>query len=86
MTNLILVESPTKARTLTKFLGGKYDIQASLGHIRDLPKGEFGVDIEHDFAPKYIIPTDKKKIISALKQKVKDAKKIINHTFKNSAG
>jgi len=86
MTNLILVESPTKARTLTKFLGGKYDIQASLGHIRDLPKGEFGVDIEHDFAPKYIIPTDKKKIISALKQKVKDAKKIILATDPDREG
>src|SRR3989344_6298979 len=77
MKSLILVESPTKAKTLTRFLGGKYIIEASLGHIRDLPKGNFGVDIEHDFEPKYVIPKDKRKIIENLKSQVKDLDKII---------
>lgn len=61
MQNLVIVESPTKARTLAKFLGSSYQIEASMGHIRDLPKSEFGVDIEGDFEPKYIIPRDKRK-------------------------
>jgi len=86
MKNVILVESPTKAKTLTKFLGGKYIIEASLGHIRDLPKGNFGIDIEHDFEPKYVIPSDKRKIIENLKNKVKDAEKIILATDPDREG
>lgn len=70
---LILVESPTKARTLTRFFGKKYDVEASVGHIRDLPKGELGVDIEKDFEPRYVIPKDKQKILTGLKKKVKTA-------------
>ena len=65
---LILVESPTKARTLTKYLGKEYQIEATMGHIRDLPKSVLGVDILHDFAPTYIIPTAKKKRVSELKK------------------
>jgi DNA topoisomerase-1 len=73
MKTVILVESPTKAKTLNKFLKGKYEIQASLGHIRDLPKGNLGVDIENNFEPKYVIPKEKKKTVDALKRLVKDA-------------
>src|SRR3989344_2917264 len=73
MQNLVIVESPTKARTLQKFLGDKYQIEASMGHIRDLPKSEFGVDIEHNFEPKYIIPRDKKKRVNELKKAAKVA-------------
>lgn len=67
MQNLVIVESPTKARTLSKFLGKSYRIEASMGHIRDLPKSELGVD-EENFEPKYIIPRDKKKKVNELKK------------------
>lgn len=86
MKDLILVESPTKAKTLFKFLKGKYDIEASLGHIRDLPKGNLGVDIENNFAPKYVIPNDKRKLVEALKNKVKDADRVILATDPDREG
>src|SRR3989344_8187047 len=73
MNNLVIVESPTKARTLQKFLGGQYQIEASMGHVRDLPKSEFGVDIEHNFEPQYIIPRDKKKRVNGLKKVAESA-------------
>ncbi len=73
MSNLVIVESPTKARTLQKFLGDKYQIEASMGHIRDLPKGDFGVDIEHNFEPQYIIPRDKRKRVNELKKEAEKA-------------
>ncbi len=69
MSNLVIVESPTKARTLSRFLGSKYQIEASMGHVRDLPKGEFGVDTQHNFEPNYIVPKDKKKRVNDLKKK-----------------
>src|SRR5688500_16421566 len=59
--NLVIVESPTKAKTLQKYLGTGYKVTASRGHIRDLPKSELGVDVERDFAPRYVIPTGSKK-------------------------
>jgi len=68
MSDLVIVESPTKARTLSKFLGPDYHIEASMGHIRDLPKGDLGVDVENNFEPKYIIPRDKKKRVNELKK------------------
>lgn len=68
MNNLVLVESPTKGRTLQRFLGNKYQIEATMGHVRDLPKGDFGVDIEHDFEPDYVVPTDKRKRVNELKK------------------
>ena len=74
--HLVIVESPAKARTLSKILGGKYSIKASLGHIRDLPKSRLGVDIEHDFTPKYVVSRDKSKAVRELKQAVKSAGKI----------
>jgi DNA topoisomerase I len=74
MQNLVIVESPTKARTLAKFLGSKYQIEASMGHIRDLPKAELGVDVEQNFEPKYVIPRDKKKRVNELKKTATGAK------------
>ena len=74
MNNLVIVESPTKARTLARYLGAGYQIEASMGHIRDLPKSEMGVDIEHDFEPQYIIPRDKRKKVNELKKQAQEAK------------
>ncbi|MEA3292932.1 MAG: toprim domain-containing protein, partial [Patescibacteria group bacterium] len=59
--NLIIVESPTKSKTIGHFLGKEYKIMSSYGHVRDLPKGEFGIDIENNFQPKYVIPTRARK-------------------------
>ncbi len=70
---LVIVESPAKARTLGKILGKGYALKASIGHIRDLPKSQIGVDVEKDFSPKYVIPPDKKKIVNELKEAVKNA-------------
>lgn len=69
---LIIVESPTKIKTLRKFLGPKYLIESSVGHIRDLPEKEFGIDIENDFEPKYTILPDKEKVIARLKSAAKE--------------
>ncbi len=66
MNHFIIVESPAKARTIKKFLGAKYNIKASMGHIRDLPKKELGIDTEHDFEPTYEVSADKKKIVKEL--------------------
>lgn len=65
--NLVIVESPAKAKTISKFLGKNYRVRASMGHVRDLPKSKFGIDVEKHFKPTYIVPTDKKKTISQLK-------------------
>ncbi|MBE9470429.1 MAG: type I DNA topoisomerase, partial [Chloroflexi bacterium] len=73
---LVIVESPAKARTLSKFLGRSYVIKASLGHVRDLPKASLGVDIENDFAPKYVIPQQKRKIIKEIKEAANEASSI----------
>jgi DNA topoisomerase I len=70
---LIIVESPTKARTIKKFLPTRYAVKASVGHIRDLPKSTLGVDVEHDFAPKYLTIKGKGDIIKELKSAVKTA-------------
>jgi len=75
--NLIIVESPTKAKTIAKFLDKTYKVESSFGHIRDLPKSEMGVDIEHDFVPKYIIPTKAKKTVSNLKALAAKADEVI---------
>src|SRR3989338_6228730 len=74
---LILVESPTKASTIKKFLGENYKVSATYGHVRDLPKSKLGVDIEHDFAPQYIIPLKARKVVSALKKESKKAEETI---------
>ena len=73
---LIIVESPAKANTIKKFLGGKTKVIASMGHIRDLPKSKLGVDIENDFEPQYINIRGKGDLIKTLKKAAKDAKKV----------
>ncbi len=83
---LIIVESPTKARTLTRFLNGQYRVEATFGHIRDLPKSELGVDIEHDFEPKYIIPKLRAKRVSELRAIAKDAQSIMLATDPDREG
>jgi len=70
---LVIVESPAKARTLSKILGSGYSLKASLGHIRDLPKSQLGVDIENGFVPKYVVPRKKSKIVRELKEAAKTA-------------
>ncbi len=83
---LIIVESPTKARTLTRYLKGKYDVVATMGHIRDLPKSDLGVDVDHDFLPRYIIPRDKAKRVKELKAIAKNAETIILATDPDREG
>lgn len=65
---LVIVESPAKARTLNRILGRSYRVKASLGHVRDLPKSSLGVDIDNGFAPKYVVPPGKKKIVAEIKE------------------
>ncbi|MDP2967231.1 MAG: type I DNA topoisomerase, partial [bacterium] len=74
---LLLVESPIKSKTLKQFLGKEYQVFATMGHVRDLPKSELGVDVENDFRPKYIIPTKSRKIITLLKKESKKAETVI---------
>lgn len=83
---LLLVESPTKANTLKTFLGKNYQVIASMGHIRDLPKSELGVDIENNFQPKYIIPVKARKTISAIKKEVAKTEETILATDEDREG
>src|SRR6187401_882876 len=97
---LVIVESPAKARTLSRFLGNKYRVEASYGHIRDLPEsaaevpaeikgkswGRLGVDTDGDFTPYYVVPADKKKNVAALKAAMKDASELILATDPDREG
>lgn len=97
---LVIVESPAKARTIGSFLGSGYDVKASIGHIRDLPRsadevpeqykgtdiGRLGIDIENHFQPIYIIPSEKKKVISELKQALKNANEVYLATDEDREG
>ena len=97
---LVIVESPAKARTLSRFLGKKYRVEASYGHIRDLPEsaaevpaeikgkswGRLGVDTDGDFTPYYVVPADKKKNVTALKAAMKDASELILATDPDREG
>ena len=74
--NLVIVESPAKAKTIEKFLGKDYKVASSFGHIADLPSKELGVNVEGDFLPKYIISSDKKKLVTELKSMVKKAETV----------
>ena len=74
---LIIVESPTKARTITKFLGKEYIVKSSFGHLRDLPKSKFGVDIKNNFQPEYVINDKSKKQVAELKKYTKKCDEII---------
>lgn len=71
--NLVIVESPAKAKTIGKFLGKEYKVLSSYGHIRDLKKKEFSIDVENNFNPKYEIPAEKKKLVAELKAEAKNA-------------
>ncbi|MBI3749972.1 MAG: type I DNA topoisomerase [Chloroflexi bacterium] len=75
--NLVIVESPAKARTIERYLGDDYRVLASYGHVRDLPenpgKGKFGVDVDHDFAPEYVIPADRRKQVSDIEKAARGA-------------
>lgn len=83
---LLIVESPAKSNTIKKFLGSKYKVVASMGHVRDLPKSQFGIDVENDFEPKYINMRDKSKVIKELKAEAKGMKKIILATDPDREG
>ncbi|MDH6303407.1 DNA topoisomerase-1 [Parabacteroides sp. PF5-5] len=74
--NLVIVESPAKAKTLEKFLGKDFKVMSSYGHIRDLKTKEFGIDIEHNYAPQYVVPSDKKKLVTELKAEAKKAEMV----------
>ena len=74
--NLVIVESPAKAKTINKFLGKNYVVVASMGHIIDLPKSKLGIDVENDFKPEYVVMADRKKNLSALKKEAKDKQAI----------
>ncbi len=74
--NLVIVESPAKAKTLKKFLGTSYKIEASMGHVRDLPKSEMGIDFDNDYEPKYITIRGKGELLAKLRKEVKKADKI----------
>ena len=86
---LVIVESPTKVKTIKKFLGSNYVVMASNGHVRDLPKSQMGVDLEHDFEPKYITIRGKGEILAGLRKEVKkadinDFKKVVYSNVKGA--
>ena len=84
--SLIIVESPSKIKTLKKFLGSSYAVEASVGHIRDLSKTNLGVDIDNDFAPTYIVSDDKSKVVKNLKKAIKGVEKIFLATDPDREG
>jgi DNA topoisomerase-1 len=87
MTKLVIVESPAKARTITKFLGPKFTVRASMGHVRDLPKSKMGIDTEKGtFLPEYILSRDKTKVIAELTKLAKSADEIILATDEDREG
>ena len=73
---LVIVESPAKARTLAGILGSEYDIRASVGHVRDLPKSELGVDTDHGFTPRYLIPKEKRAVVEEIRKAASRATEI----------
>jgi DNA topoisomerase-1 len=83
---LVIVESPTKAKTLAGILPKDYKIEASMGHIRDLPKSGLGVDVEHNYEPEYSVPVKAKKTLTLLKKQAKDAEEIILATDPDREG
>ncbi len=86
MSKLIIVESPTKVKTIKKYLGKDYDVTASMGHIRDLPAARLSVDIKNDFAPKYAVIKGKEKLVKELKEKVKNSDEVLLATDPDREG
>ena len=84
--NLVIVESPAKAKTIKKYLGSKYEVTASMGHLRDLPKSQLGIDVENNFEPKYITIRGKGDLISGLKKAAKNSAKIFLATDPDREG
>ncbi len=83
---LVIVESPTKAKTISKFLGDDFKIESSYGHIRDLPKSKLGIDVEKNFQPAYVIPTKSRKRVNELKKDAEKAKEVILATDEDREG
>lgn len=86
MKNLLIVESPAKAKTIGKFLGKNYTVKASVGHVRDLPKSKLGIDIDNNFEPKYITIRGKGDVIKELKKEAKKADKVFLATDPDREG
>jgi len=84
--NLVIVESPAKAKTIEKFLGKDYVVKSSIGHIRDMPKKDMGIDLDNNFQPTYAISSDKKKVVADLKKSVKVAEKVYLATDEDREG
>ncbi len=84
--NLVVVESAAKAKTIEKFLGRGYAVRACLGHVRDLPTSKLGVDVEHDFAPQYVVPRDRKDVVKMLKDEARGASSILLATDPDREG
>ena len=84
--SLVIVESPTKAKTIRKFLGRKYEVKASMGHVRDLPRSQFGVDVENDYQPKYITIRGKGSILQELRKSAKNAEQVLLATDPDREG
>ena len=83
---LVVVESPTKAKTIQKMLGSGYKVVATIGHLRDLPKSKLGIDIENDFEPQYINVRGKASVINSLKKDYKNSQKIFLATDPDREG
>lgn len=75
---LVIVESPAKVKTVKKYLGANYEVAASMGHVRDLPKSRLGIDVEHDFEPKYITIRGKGELLASLRKAAKKQIKFIS--------
>src|ERR1041385_646853 len=73
---LVIVESPAKARTIQKYLGRGFRVEASMGHVRDLPKSDLGVDVDNDFVPAYEVAKGKEKVVAALKKSIRQAEAV----------
>lgn len=86
MTDLVIVESPTKAKTITRFLGKGYKVTSSFGHVRDLPKSKLGVDVAGDFTPEYVVPEKSKKTVTELKKLAKNANIVYYATDEDREG
>ena len=83
---LIIVESPTKAKTISKFVGKQFAVESSYGHIRDLPKSKIGIDVDHDFAPSYLIPKKAEPVVARLRTLARKADKVILATDEDREG
>ncbi len=84
--NLVIVESPAKAKTIEKFLGKDYVVKSSIGHIRDMPKKDMGIDLEDNFQPTYVVSADKKKVVADLRKSVKTAEQVYLATDEDREG